>query len=81
MTNAVKLAEAAEERKEPLVSNRTEHTEYSENHHLIEEEVISVALGNGPGAPHVMTSQTTGSTNPEEEETKNISSQRQSAKS
>ena len=72
MTNAVKLAEAAEETKDPRASNLTGHTEYSENHHLIEEEVISVALEDGPGQPPAVTTQATSSTNPEQEETKNI---------
>ena len=80
MTNAVKFAEAVEENmeesKEPQTSHRTEHTEYSEHHHLIEEEVISVALGDGPGQPPAVTTQPNGSTNPEEEETKNFSSRR-----
>ena len=75
MTNAVKHAEAAEETKDPQASNRTGNTEYSENHHLIEEEVISVALEDGPGQPPAITSQATTSTNPEEE-TKNVSSQK-----
>ena len=78
MTNAVKLAEAAEETKDPQVSNRTGNTEYSENHHLIEEEVINVALEDGPGQPPAITTQDTTSTNPEEE-TKNVSSQKRSA--
>ena len=76
MTNAVKLAEAAEETKDPPASNLTGNTEYSENHHLIEEEVISVALEDGPGQPPVVTSQATSSTNPEQEETKQVSSQK-----
>ena len=80
MTNAVKYAEAIEETKEPQTSHRTEHTEYSENHHLIEEEVISVALRDGPSHPPAVKTQTTDSTNPEEEDTKNFQSRRQSAK-
>ena len=76
MTNAVKLAEAVEETKDPQASNRTGNTEYSENHHLIEEEVISVALEDGPGQPPAVTTQATSSTNPEEEETKNTFSSR-----
>ena len=76
MTNAVKLAESAEETKDPPASNRTGNTEYSENHHLIEEEVISVALEDGPGQPPAVTTQATSSTNPEQEETKQLSSKK-----